>query len=147
MKVSMLRAIAAIIVLSAPASAFAGHYNLQVWNFVTDNCDAVPPGSWCQSVTIQVSSSTWCGSHCSWEEKTDTYNKAMNALYSYWIDGLSFQNFRMMVWPSCSTYAGCQSTYSGGYSNGQLSIGNVADYSAGSRNDYIREIDRRGFYR
>lgn len=148
MKISMLGMTVAIILIAAPAAAFAGHYNLQVWNFATDNCDTVPSGGWCESVVVQVSTSTWCGSSCSWGEKTDTYNTAMNAIYNYWTAGLSSQGFRGMVWPSCpSTYLYCQSIYPDGYYHGQLSIWNLADYSAGSRNDYVTEISRQGFYK
>lgn len=141
MKGLMVGSVLAIMLASAPA--FAGHYSIQVWDFTTDDCDAVATGQVCESVTVEVSTSTWCGSSCSSSEKSDTFSKAITALQSYWNGLLQSAPFRGMVQPSCgSNYFGCHSLYSGGFSNGAVSVENLEDGTSGSRNDYTTEIDR-----
>jgi hypothetical protein len=141
MKIIMLGVTFAIMLVSVPA--FAGHDNIQVWDFTTDNCDQVSTGQVCESVTVEVSTSTWCGSSCSGSEKGDTFNKAMDALSAYWLGGLSSQGFRGILLPVCPNhgYFQCQSIYNSGYSNGTISVANLEDGTAGSRNDYTSEID------
>jgi hypothetical protein len=142
MKTMMNVVTSAIMLISVPA--FAGHYNIQVWDFTTDDCDEVTPGGICESVTVEVSTSTWCGASCSGSEKDDTFNKAMSALLTYWEDGLSSQGFRGMLRPVCPGhgYFHCQSVYISGYSEGTVSVANFEDGTGGSRNDYISEVDR-----
>lgn len=49
-----------------------------------------------------------------------------------------------MLRPVCPNhgYFHCQSVYNSGYSNGTVSVENLEDGTAGSRNDYISEVDR-----
>lgn len=142
MKTIMYVVTSAIMLISLPA--FAGHYNIQVWDFTTDDCDEVTEGGLCESVTVEVSTSTWCGASCSGSEKDSTFNKAMSAILSYWEEGLSSQNFRGMLRPVCPShhYFECNSVYNSGYSAGTVSVENLEDGTSGSRNDYVTEIDR-----
>lgn len=132
MKTFML--VMAIVLSSTPA--FAGHYNQQIWRFYTDDCDQVASGSRCTLIELEVSTSTWCGLSCSWSEKTDTFNKAINALLVYFDTYLRASGFRDMVVPVCSTYQSCYSTYSGGYDDGQTSVTNFGDWSTDFRQDF-----------
>jgi hypothetical protein len=129
----------AVVLFSTPA--LAGHYNQQIWRFYTENCDQVASGATCTEKALEVSTSTWCGSSCSWSEKTDTFHKAMNALQSYYDLYLRPNGFREKITPLCSSYLNCYSAYSGGYSDGETSVWSFGDWSTGSRQDFaVREL-------
>jgi len=143
MKPSTLGMAVAVAVVLSSTAAFAGHYNSQLWRFYTNDCEPVAWGGHCVSITLEVSASTWCGSSCSWSEKTATFNKAMNAFQSYWSINLQSLGFRERVTPVCSTYLPCESFYVGGYYDDTLSIKSMGDYNSDSRGDeVVREFER-----